>query len=100
MPRYIVKLHDDRDNTDYYCEWSTIVDAPVTPMLSREEFEKYYKAEYGENGFRDWRYRMSRVANYGTSAYRYTAAELIEVNKAGDDEKTLTLYELIDQYKP
>lgn len=100
MPRYIVKLHDDRDNKDYYLEWSTIVDAPVTYFMSKKEFEEYYKEEYGNSGMHDLKDRMERVEEKGTSAYMYdNALSVIECNRAGENGAELSLYELIDKYK-
>ena len=43
MPRFIIKITDEKDNKDYYMMWSTVVDAPVTYGLSLDEFKEYFK---------------------------------------------------------
>lgn len=69
MGRYIIRITDDTDKKDYFLEWSTIVDAPVTYGMSLEEFEQYYRHEYGESGMRELPGRLERVKENGTSAY-------------------------------
>ncbi len=54
MPKYIIKITDPKDNTDYFMEWSTVVDAPITYGCSLEEFKEYYKKEYGNQGMKDF----------------------------------------------
>jgi len=100
MPVYIVKLHDERDGKDYYMEWSTIVDAPVTYGLSKEEFEEYYGEEYGNDGMLKLPVRMERVERKGTSGRPPfdDLNELIDFNRAGEAESCLSVPELIDKY--
>lgn len=99
MPRYIVKLHDDKLNTDYYMEWSTIVDAPVTYGVGLDEFKRYYRDQYGEDGMRDFPNRMRRVDEKGTSSELDNSAdELIRYNRAGKNETSLTKEELLEQF--
>lgn len=43
MPRYIVKL--ERDDREWLLVWSTVVDAPVTRGMSREEFAEWYAGD-------------------------------------------------------
>lgn len=69
MSRYIIKLTDKRDLKDYYLEWSTIVDAPVTYGMYLEGFKAYYQQEYGRSGMRELPERLKRVEEKGTSAY-------------------------------
>jgi hypothetical protein len=100
MPTYIIKLHDERDGKDYYMEWSTVVDAPVTYGLSRKEFEQYYGEEYGDSGMLKLPPRMERVEKTGTSGFPPDddLEELIAYNRAGEQEACLTKIELIDKY--
>lgn len=84
---------------DYYLEWSTVVDAPVTYGMSMGEFEDYYKSAYGNEGMIGLPERMIRVEKKGTSSIiDDNLHTLIRGNKAGDDESELTYEELIDRY--
>lgn len=100
MPTFIIKLHDERDGKDYYMEWSTIVDAPVTYGLPKKEFEEYYGQEYGDSGSLKLPKRMARVEKTGTSASspNDSLENLISCNRAGDEETSLTKEQLIDKY--
>ncbi|MFA5135294.1 MAG: hypothetical protein WC505_05950 [Patescibacteria group bacterium] len=96
MPRYIVKL--PYQGQDYYLEWSTIVDAPVTYGMLLEEFQQYYRDEYGANGQYDLPGRLARVDATGTSSRVGTLAELLASNRAGPDEASLTQEEIIQKF--
>lgn len=61
MPSFIIKVKDEKFNKDYYMEWSTIVDAPVTYGMSLDEFKEYYKEQYGIKGMEGLEDRMTRV---------------------------------------
>ena len=94
MGRFIVKLDD------YYLEWSTIVDAPITYGMKLKEFKEFYKDEYGNRGMEELPKRLERVENQGVSAYHpYNNLEnLITGNRAGDNEEELTKQEIIKGY--
>lgn len=95
MPRYIVKLAEDE-----YMEWSTVVDAPVTYICTRKEFEDFYRKEYGEDGMRTLPERMERVEQKGTSCLLDDSAEqTVKFNRAGPNESTLTFDEIRQRYK-
>lgn len=98
MPRYIVKLPCDGE--DFFLEWSSIVDAPVTYGMTLEEFETYYKEMYGQQGMQNLPERMARVNESGTSdaISRDPVKEWLEYNRAGEDESQLTFEEIIDEY--
>lgn len=99
MPRYIVKL--THEGKDYYLDWSTIVDAPVTYGMSLEEFKAYYHDEYGrkecELGLRE---RLERVEAKGTSARDACGSltVLLRTNRAGDNEERLSKKAIIQKY--
>jgi hypothetical protein len=98
MPRYIVKLTHGAQ--DYYLEWSTVVDAPVTYGMPLEEFREYYRDEYGRVGEEDLAQRLARVEATGTSC-RYpdsTADSVVEGNRAGPGETCLSKQEIIRRY--
>lgn len=92
MGRSIVKLGD------YYLEWSTIVDAPVTFGMSLEEFKEYYLAEYGRQGFGDLERRLERVEQSRTSYRIGTLDDLLLCNRAGPDDSELTKVEIYKAY--
>jgi hypothetical protein len=100
MPTYIIKLTDEKDNTDYYMEWSTVVDAPITYGLSLEEFKEYYQTQYGTAGMRDLGYRMERVEEKGTSALPPfdNMDEVLKHNRAGEGETCLDKEGLLERY--
>lgn len=87
MGRYIAKLGDDA-----YCEWSTIVDAPVSWVVSRESAV----AEWGPT-------RVERADRNGTSILDgypagNTPEEIVRGNRAGPDESVLTAKQIIEAY--
>lgn len=78
MPRYIIKLND------YYFEWSSIVDAPVTFGMKLEDFKEYYQEAYGIERMRDLDYRLERIEMFGTSSVTPTTPwDMIKGNRAG-----------------
>lgn len=93
MGRAIIKLHD------YYFEYSTIPDAPVTFGMKREEFEEYYRQEYGNAGMKGLKPRMDRVDDKGTSFIDDKSAEdTLSCNRAGPNEEELTADEIYKAY--
>ena len=98
MARFICKFTDN--GTDYYLEWSTIVDAPVTCGMSREEFTNFYREEYGRDAMRfEFPERMKRVDEKGTSARVYdNVDEVLMGNKAGKNGERLSKGEIIEKY--
>jgi len=99
MSRYIIKLTDKKTKKDYYLEWSTIVDAPVTWGMTLKEFKKYYKAQYGRAGLDELPSRLQRVEATGTSSmHKLTAEDCIAGNRAGKKEVHLTYEEIVSYY--
>ncbi len=89
----------DVDGVPMYCEWSTVIDAPVTTGGTREELYDYYRSRYGEESIGKLEERLARVDATGCSALNGTTVEsLIQNNRAGPDETPLTREELIDRY--
>jgi hypothetical protein len=72
-----------------YCEWSTVVDAPITYLLSESELREHIRQQYGEEGLAVLGSRMARVAQYGCSGDGYTRQDLLGYNRAGPDESHL-----------
>jgi hypothetical protein len=96
MPISIVRLTDKNQN-DYFLEWSTIVDAPVTYGMNEEEFLEYLKT-YQKCGLEHTQERIERAKKTGTSSLCYTFDELISFNRAGENETCLTYDELVEKY--
>jgi hypothetical protein len=95
MGRVILKLAEDE-----YVEWSSIVDAPVTYILSREKMLDHLRDEYGRHGWRENVERMKRADEKGSSAWgSETVAELIEFNRAGINETCLSLEQIRRRFK-
>lgn len=91
MGRYI--CHHD----GFFFEWSTVVDAPVTYAMPREEFEQYYREEYGRSRMDDFERRMARAIETGTSAHGYTLEDVVSGNRAGPDETEATFEQIIKE---
>lgn len=95
MARFIIKIEDK------YFEWSTVVDAPITYGLTREQFEDYYRGEYGAVGMEDLPNRLARADTIGTSSlmgYK-SVEEAIAGNRAGPNETELTADEILVAYR-
>lgn len=91
MPKYIIVINDPKDNRDYYLEWSTVVDAPVSYGADINTLRKYYPKDIDN--------RLSRVESHGTSSrLGITTESMISHNRAGDDESCLTKEEILDKY--
>lgn len=90
MPRHIVH-HDG-----WFFEWSTIVDAPVSIGMRRQEFKVYYLERHGLAAMLDLPWRLDRAVEFGTSLDTATSArDLIEFNRAGIDGTDLPFEDVI-----
>ena len=99
MPRFIIKLVDEKFNKINYLEWSTIVDAPVTAGMSINEFRDYYRMKYGTNNLSELDERLRRTDECGCSSMvGDTIHSLIECNRAGPNETCLNKEELLEEY--
>lgn len=87
MPKLVVRTKCDGET--YYLEWSTIVDAPVTYGMTRAEFERYYRREYGRAGLERLPERIKNAL---------PLREVVPLNRAGDNEACLTQREIVDKY--
>lgn len=97
MGRFTIKIKDK------YFEYSTVVDAPITPGLSLEEYKEWYKEEYGNSKMDDLEIMLKRVEEKGTSNYYdKNLQDSISNNRAGlvnGREKKLTANQIYDLYK-
>jgi hypothetical protein len=82
-----------------YLDWSSVVDAPVSYGMTLEEYRAFYLEEYGKQGMKDLDARLKRVEKIGTSSQLgHTPEELVSCNRAGPNEKPLTMKEIIEFY--
>ncbi len=94
----IIKLTDPKDKKEYFLEWSTMQDRPLTNGVSFEEFKRYYKEEYGNSGMRNIDIRLERVEVFGSSSSLEPLEDLIKNNRAGKNETRLDLEGLLNKY--
>jgi len=100
MGRCIVRL-EAPEGHPVYLEWSTVVDAPVTYAMTREELEEHVREEYGNQGLEELPARLERADRCGASwrdAYRESAEDTIRGNRAGPNETELTVEQIIERY--
>lgn len=93
MPHHIVKIGDR------YCEWSTVIDAPVTSLVVLSEFRRWYRKEYGDSSMEDFKTRVARAKKTGTSAIGTDLKSLLSCNRAGPGEAYLTVEEIKERYE-
>lgn len=98
MGRATIKLTDKKTNIDYYLEWSSVVDAPVTNGMSLEEFKEYFEKEYGTINLPRLESRLKKVEETGTSSSLLSLESLSNFNHAGHDGRTLSIEEIINKY--
>lgn len=93
MGRYIIKINDK------FFLWSTVVDAPITYGLTIDKLTEFIRFEYGQRGVDDLLERLRRVEAKGHSAhFDMTLDELLNGNRAGENETTLTVDEIYQKY--
>lgn len=94
MPSFIVKLAPEK-----YVEWSTVVDAPVTYILTREHMLDHLDYTYGTSSIEENRRRLDRADANGTSCHhKLEVEELLSYNRAGENEKNISLEEILERY--
>lgn len=101
MGHCIVKLGE------YYLEWSSMVDAPVTMGVTREQYITEYLAAFGDHVKDELLARLAVADEHGTSITRWggkarhvSVEELIIGNRAGPNEQELTFEQIVEQYCP
>ena len=84
---------------EWWLVWSTVVDAPVTYGMTREELIAWWGEEYGKQGVRNLGPAIARAEEVGTSSHRSPSVEeMIICNRAGVDETRLTEAEIVAMY--
>lgn len=98
MGHYIIKLTDE-GKKDYYLEYSSVCDAPITYGMDLDEFKEYYQEEYGKSGMEGLPQRLARVEAVGTSEYSAKSVdETLVCNRAGKNETRLTKAQIVEMY--
>jgi hypothetical protein len=86
----------DHDSVRYYFNYSTVVNAPTTWAMTREEYETYYRRKFGPDGMRGLPDRLARADESGSSATKGVDFErMIAGNLAGPDKEKLNRDEMI-----
>lgn len=88
MPRYICHYNG------WFFEWSTVVDAPISPAMKEEEFRaQYYEPAPPADSLTP---RLDRAKATGTSSIGgLTLKELLKNNRAGPEETDLSFREVL-----
>lgn len=84
-----------------YVEWSSVVDAPTTYLMTEEELKTFLLQEYGyKDGLQDLNDRLERVRKTGTSSrMRETKESLLRGNHAGEKGANIaTEAEMVAKY--
>ena len=93
MPRHIIKIND------HYLLWSNVIDSPVgvcheSRFGSIEELY-FYDYDPSEKELAFFNELIERVKKHGTSHKTITSVEeFVRFNRAGQDERSLTLAEI------
>lgn len=77
------------DGTPRYLIWSTVVDAPITFGMTKAELVDYWDDEYGRSGVLSLEHWLSNPR---------TLEDEAAFNRAGKDETTLTIEQLVEFY--
>jgi hypothetical protein len=82
MPGYIAEFGGK------YCMWSTVVDAPVTSLMSEWDLFNFLREQNPDTDWGLFQARMARVREYGCSGglYGFTKDVLLSFNRAGPNE--------------
>lgn len=102
MVQYIIRLPNPDDPEDFrYLHWSTIVDAPTSYGMTREELEAFTLEWDGKNGLERLAERLERADRYGISAQppgSTTWQDETACNYAGPDDSALSHRGLWQRY--
>lgn len=96
MGRCLVRLDENK-----YVSWSSVVDAPITHIMTLAELKEYllHGSEEDETYIIDTEARIQRLLDKGTSSLEYRSAEEVyKWNRAGKHEECLTREQIIEQY--
>lgn len=91
MPRFL-QAFPTKDGPRYL-EWSTVVDAPVSGLMTEDELRSWYQREYGLSGMVNFDLALQ-------NANLRDVHDVIACNRAGPDETEASLEEIIEWYSP
>ena len=105
MGRCIIKLVGE-DKREWFMEWSSVVDAPLTYGMNLEGLADHVRYNHGQAGIDELPERMARVDKRGHSmilgAWSTSADDGVEYitsgNRAGVGETTLTNAQIVAMY--
>jgi hypothetical protein len=89
----LVRLADDS-----YVIWSNTVDAPISAVMTRHTTESHLQAHEGLSP-EEASALLSATDALGTSDPAVPLDELLRTNRAGRDERRLSLDELLQAYR-
>jgi hypothetical protein len=92
MAVFVVRL-----GSEQFVMWSNTVDAPVSPVMGRDDLVRELQSKY-EFAEQEATQTLERAEADGTSSGDTTLEEALDVNRAGPGEQRLTLEEIIEQY--
>jgi hypothetical protein len=97
MTRHIIRLEDH--GQPYYLEWSAELGCPVTEGMTRQEFQEYYRQEYGRSGMSRLVLLMLQVDQFGTSEVgARDVNDTIARNSAGPEGVAMTKAQLVSRF--
>lgn len=98
MPRFFIKLN--AGDRDWYLIWSTVVDAPVSLGMSREEAGEHVREQYGRGQLESWwPGALKLLDERGVSSRGYSShIDAVCANRAGAGESCLSPVEIVEVY--
>jgi len=97
MPRFICCLRDEPEPNLFV--WSTVVDAPLTGLLSVEGLRKQLFFIYEGSLPSNIDERIERARQTGTCAKRETLEQLISWNFCGENGSRLSFKQMVAKIK-
>lgn len=98
MPTYIGSF--ERDGVRYFFDYSTLIDAPTSCAMTREEYERHYVKQVVREAIQEARRhlpdRLMRAESKGTSSHTDNdLADMLAGNRAGERDEALTVDEVL-----
>lgn len=83
---------------EQYVKWSNTTDAPVSYVMGRDELVRHLESE-DQVSFNQAVHLVAVADATGTSDPDVTLASLLSSNRAGPDERRLSVDEIVRQYR-
>ena len=101
MGHPLLEVKDPATKEKLYCVWSTVCDAPLTDFMPLEQFKSFYREwlkerrlEQAVTDYQDFEWQLEKGC-----AFRMSQSDAVHSNRAGDNDKRLTLKKLIEEYR-